>query len=279
MPDKLEEILNGKIISKNFAGGGCIADAQIVTTENGTKYFVKQYSNPKVNKTEANGLKEIGNSKTIRVPKIIFVNDEFLILEFIEQKSKTKNFSQMFGIQFARMHKYESDKFGFYEDNFCGSTPQKNTPQCENWTEFYFENRLLFQFNLAEKNGYANSELRNEFSKIEKNINKILEGSEGVPALLHGDLWSGNYISDECGNPCLIDPAVYYGNREADLAMTKLFGGFDHDFYAAYNDEFPLAENWKYRENIYKLYHVFNHLNLFGIGYLSQAINLMKYYN
>lgn len=279
MPDKLEEILNGKIISKNYAGGGCIADAQIVTTENGTKYFVKQYSNPKVNKTEANGLKEIGNSKTIRVPKIIFVNDEFLILEFIEQKSKTKNFSQMFGIQFARMHKNNSDKFGFYEDNYCGSTQQKNTPQCENWIEFYFENRLLFQFNLAEKKGYANSEFRNEFTKIESKINQILDGSENVPALLHGDLWSGNYISDENGNPCLIDPAVYYGNREADLAMTKLFGGFDHDFYFAYNEEFPLAENWKYRENIYKLYHVFNHLNLFGMGYFSQAISLMKYYN
>ncbi|MFZ1288861.1 MAG: fructosamine kinase family protein [Melioribacteraceae bacterium] len=276
--NNLENILNKKIISVQNVGGGCIADSQIVKTENGEKYFVKKYSNSKINLAEANGLNEIAKSKAIRVPKVIFVNDEFLILEFIDSKSKAKYFSDTFGRQFAKMHKFTADKFGFFEDNFCGSNHQKNLPKNENWIEFYFENRLKFQFKLAEKNGFANLELRKEFFNIEKNISKIFDGSENLPSLLHGDLWNGNIISDEKGNPCLIDPAVYYGNREADLAMTKLFGGFDFEFYNAYNEEFPLVENWQYRENIYKLYHVFNHLNLFGMGYFSQTLSLMKSY-
>ncbi|MBK8946702.1 MAG: fructosamine kinase family protein [Ignavibacteriae bacterium] len=276
--NNLENFLQEKIISSQNIGGGCIANSQVVKFEKGKKFFVKQYSNSKINFAEANGLLEIEKSKTIRVPKVIFVNEAILVLEYIEQKSRMKNFSEIFGRQLAQMHKFSSDKFGFYEDNFCGSTPQKNLPMCENWIEFYLDNRLKFQFILAEKNGYVNSEFRKEFSAIEKNIHKILEGSENIPTLLHGDLWSGNYISDVNGNPCLIDPAIYYGNREADLAMTKLFGGFDSTFYSAYNEEFPLAENWSYRENIYKLYHILNHLNLFGMGYYSQCLELIKSY-
>jgi fructosamine-3-kinase len=114
--------------------------------------------------------------------------------------------------------------------------------------------------------------------KTEDKIESILEGSDAKPSLLHGDLWSGNFMTDEKGDACLIDPAVYYGHREADLAMTKLFGGFSQSFYDSYNDTFPLSEGWKYRENIYMLYHVLNHLNLFGSGYYAHALSLMKYY-
>ncbi len=274
----LENILNQKIKSINSVGGGCIADSKIITTEKKERYFIKHYSNSKINFAEANGLKEIKKSNTIKVPEVIYVDEKYLILEFIDSNSKVKNFSEIFGRQFAQMHKFISSQFGFYEDNFCGSTPQKNLPQYENWIEFYFNNRLLFQYKLAEKNGFVDSQLNNEFKKIEKNIHKILEGSENKPCLLHGDLWGGNYISDEEGKPCLIDPAVYYGNREADLAMTKLFGGFDSKFYSAYIEEFPLPENWLYRENIYKLYHIFNHLNLFGMGYYSQVMSLIRSY-
>ncbi len=120
--------------------------------------------------------------------------------------------------------------------------------------------------------------MSNLFSKLESQIDKILEGSENIPSLLHGDLWSGNFLVDESSNPCLIDPAVYYGNREADLAMTKLFGGFGNDFYKSYKESFPLAYGFEYRENIYKLYHILNHLNLFGRSYYPQAISLMKSY-
>lgn len=278
MNKSLENILNQKIISIQNSLGGCIANSQVIKTINGETYFVKQYSNSKINKTEANGLLEIQNSNSIRVPKVIFVNNEYLILEYINSKTKMNNFSEIFGRQFATMHKYNSEKFGFYEDNFIGSNPQKNTPQINNWAEFYFENRLKFQFSLAEKNGYMTAELKKYFTFLEKNIVNILEIDFEPPSLLHGDLWSGNYITDEKGNPCLIDPAVYYGNREADLAMTKLFGGFDSKFYSAYNEEFPLQKEWQFRENIYKLYHILNHLNLFGRSYYTRVINLISFY-
>ncbi len=131
---------------------------------------------------------------------------------------------------------------------------------------------------LAENNSYSDSRLRKAFSHIENNIENILTGSEEPPALLHGDLWSGNYMCSKNSEPVIIDPAVYYGHREADLAMTKLFGGFSHEFYDAYNKSYPLKDGYEYRENIYILYHVLNHLNLFGQGYYRQAIELMEYY-
>jgi fructosamine-3-kinase len=179
------------------------------------------------------------------------------------------------------LHKYTSISFGFYEDNFIGSTPQvnlANNTEKTNWSEFYFNKRILYQYKLAEIKGYAGEELRKCFSQLESKINPILNDCNANPSLLHGDLWSGNFISDETGNACLIDPAVYYGHREADLAMTKLFGGFDSRFYYAYIEEYPLDYGSGYRENIYKLYHVLNHLNLFGSGYYQQAVNLIRFY-
>ncbi|PID59673.1 MAG: fructosamine kinase [Ignavibacteriae bacterium] len=275
---KLEEELHQNIVSIVSLGGGCIGNANKVTVKDGTNYFVKQYLNSKIHFAEANGLNELKRTNTIRIPEVIKVNKDFLILEFIESASKSKNFSNKFGRQFAEMHKTHNPKFGYVEDNFIGSTTQKNLPESDSWTDFYFQNRILFQYKLVEKNGYANSELKSGISYLGQNIDKILNGSEEPPTLLHGDLWGGNYITDEQGNPCLIDPAVYFGHREADLAMTKLFGGFDSVFYQAYNEAYPLKDGWKYRENIYKLYHILNHLNLFGSGYLSQALSLINSY-
>ena len=131
---------------------------------------------------------------------------------------------------------------------------------------------------IYEKNGLADEDLRKSFSRLESKISDILKDSQEQPSLLHGDLWSGNYMVDEHGNACIIDPAVYYGHREADLAMTRLFGGYSEDFYKSYNESFPLKDGWEYRENIYKLYHVLNHLNLFGKGYYSQALSLIRSY-
>ena len=120
--------------------------------------------------------------------------------------------------------------------------------------------------------------MRKGISKLENKISEIIGDTNEKPSLLHGDLWGGNYMVDETGSAVLIDPAVYYGHREADLGMTKLFGGFGSEFYQSYNEEFPLQDGFEYRENIYKLYHVLNHLNLFGVGYYSQAMSLIKYY-
>lgn len=274
---RLEQILNEKIVSQSFSSGGCIANSVVVKTISGKEYFVKQYENPAINKTEANGLKELKSSNTIRVPEVIFYDDSYLIIEYIKSSTKARDFSELFGRKFATLHKYTSGKFGFYENNFIGSTPQINLPNYSDWKTFYWENRLLYQFKLAEKNGYVDSDFMKKFSELENKIEQILS-HEVQPSLLHGDLWSGNYIVDEKGEPCLIDPAVYYGDREADLAMTKIFGGFDSYFYAAYNESFPLPDGWQERENIYKLYHILNHLNLFGSSYLFQSMALMKFY-
>jgi fructosamine-3-kinase len=287
--------LNGNITRKieNFRGsavkeskslsGGCISNAYKVTFEDDFSYLIKinEHSPADMFIKEAHGLLELQKANAIKVPEVLLYDDAFIVLEFILSATKKKNFFEEFGRKFALLHKFTTDEFGFYEDNYIGSTPQLNINDeatKKNWTKFYFNKRLLYQFKLAEKNGYTDISLRDAFIKIEAKIESILGGSEEKPSLLHGDLWSGNYMTDENGEACLIDPAVYYGNRESDLAMTRLFGGFPSSFYEAYNESFPLDEGWKYRENIYMLYHVLNHLNIFGRGYYLQALEIMKGY-
>ena len=242
MLKQLKEIIGENVTSQFSIDGGSIASSQIIKTESGKTYFLKSYgSNKNILQCEINGLKELEKSKTIRIPKVIAVTDQFLLLEFIPTGRKRNDFSKTFGKQFAKMHKTISDKFGFYESNFIGSNPQVNIKQCESWVDFFWEHRLLFQFQLAEQNGYSNSEFRNLFNKLEKLFPTIIGGTEELPTLLHGDLLSGNFLVDGNNTPLLIDPAVYYGHREADLAMTKLFGGFDSDFYSSYNKEYPFV--------------------------------------
>jgi len=281
--NNIEGITNSKIISTSSLSGGCISNAYKITLQDKKNLFLKiNSSHPKdMFHKEANGLNELAKPNVIKIPKVIAVNDTFILLEFVGNGIKQKDFFENFGRSFAEMHKFTLETFGFYEDNYIGSTPQINIPNEKekiDWTAFYFSKRILFQFNLAENNGFATDELRKGISFLESNIENILKGSEELPSLLHGDLWSGNYMVNEKGKASLIDPAVYYGHREADLAMTKLFGGFSESFYKSYNESFPLKDGCNYRENIYKLYHVLNHLNLFGSGYYSQAVSLIKSY-
>lgn len=280
--EKIENWAGEKIASFDYSGGGSIAQAQIITMLSGKKYFLKSGVRSKeMFPTEANSLKELAKAKTIRTPVVHIADPEFLLIEYISSARNSNSFFEDFGIQLAEMHRYEADIYGFYEDNFIGHTPQlnlANKEQAENWTSFYFEKRLLFQFKLAEKQGHSSDVLRSSFKKIEAKINDILDTDDAKPSLLHGDLWSGNYIADEKGNPVIIDPAVYYGHREADLAMTKVFGGFPSSFYDSYNEGYPFADGYLQREDIYKLYHILNHLNLFGMGYHGQAVSLMQGY-
>ena len=281
--NKIEENTGAKIKSISSLLGGCISDAYKITDEKNNDYFLKLNPTPKdLFIKESNGLKELRKANAIRVPEVKACNEEFLLTEFISTGNRSKNFFEDFGRRFAGLHKYTGKKFGFFEDNYIGSNPQINTAdesEENDWIAFYFNKRILYQYKLAEKNGYATKELNGGISYLEKNIHKIIGDAVEPPTLLHGDLWGGNYISDENGDACLIDPAVYYGNREADLAMTKLFGGFNHEFYSSYNDSFPLKQGYEYRENIYILYHVLNHLNLFGTSYYSHAISLIRYYS
>ncbi len=281
---KQVELASGEsILSACPVGGGCISTAFKIDTKSGRSLLLKTNSSvpPDMFMKEANGLTELNKAKAIRIPEVIAVDSSFILIEFISSSGKSKHFFEDFGRKFALLHRYSDKSFGFYEDNYIGSTPQINVANDEDgkdWIKFYFTKRILYQYNLAEKNDFATPELTSGISKIEDVIGQILSGVDEKPSLLHGDLWSGNFIVDETGNACLIDPAVYYGNREADLAMTKLFGGFAPEFYASYNEYFPLEEGYEYRENIYKLYHVMNHLNLFGRAYYPQTLALINYY-
>ncbi len=278
--NKIESAVQSKIAKVNSLSGGCISNAYEIIFDSNESLFLKINSSlDDMFLKEANGLTELQKANEVRVPEVKLVEKEFILLEMIKSNSKKKSFWEDFGKSFARMHRFSSSNFGFYEDNYIGSNPQKNINNDKlNWTDFYFNNRILFQYKLAEKNGYTTNELKSGINFIESAITQILSGSEEPPSLLHGDLWSGNFMIDDNGDACIIDPAVYYGHREADLAMTKLFGGYSSQFYISYNEEWQLKAGYEYRENIYKLYHVLNHLNLFGMGYYPQAISLINSY-
>ena len=279
---KIEDLIGQKITGFKSISGGSIATSNQIRFEDGKYAFLKTdpYDDTMFFK-EANGLKEIHKTECIRAPKVLLVDSDLLLLEFIEEGRKDKDFFSRFGFQMANLHRKTSSKFGFKENNFIGATLQTNIAiktEATNWCDFYYNKRLLYQYELAESNGLVGNELKNGFLILESRIEEILEGSEEKPSLLHGDLWSGNFLCDQQSNPCIMDPAVYYGHREADLAMTKLFGGFPDEFYRAYQKENPLPQGFDYRENIYLLYHVLNHLNLFGNSYYGQAVRLVWSY-
>ncbi|MDR0795818.1 MAG: fructosamine kinase family protein [Tannerella sp.] len=255
--------------------------SQRLRTASGKEYFLKNGRISDIYRCEANGLKELALAQSIEVAKVVAVGKDFILTEYIHRGKATGDFFMRFGRELARMHRYQSDTVGFHENNYIGANEQINIPsekESTDWIDFYYNKRLMFQFRLAERNGYATSNLRNGLIRLEKSIESILSDGIEHPCLLHGDLWAGNFICDENGRAVLIDPAVYYGHREADLAMTKLFGGFSCEFYDSYQKEYPLKPGWEYREGLYKLYHVLNHLNLFGRSYLHEAESLLNPY-
>lgn len=279
---KVEDWAGQKVLSTKSIGGGCISKAELLTFEKGNTCFMKTTcSAPDVFEKEAKGLLEIRKASCIRVPDVLFVDQDCLLLEQIHIGEQGFDFFTNFGRQLARLHQYGALRFGFPQDNYIGNTPQINTcnkVEAVSWCDFYYNKRLLYQYKLAEEKGLVGPELKNGFILLENRIEEILEGSEEKPALLHGDLWSGNFLCDSQSQVCLIDPAVYYGHREAEMAMTRLFGGFDSSFYSSYQKTYPLPEGYDYRQNIYMLYHVLNHLNLFGNNYYGQAVKLLWSY-
>lgn len=272
--NQFEGLLNEKVVSVLPVSGGCIGSNTKVTTKNNT-YFVKHYSKPGIALKESNGLKELSKSHGTKIPEVINVTDNYLVLEFIEEGCPSHGYQERLAEALVSINKVKSDKYGLYEDNFIGNTLQKNS-YSDDWVDFYITNRLDYQVILAGRSGYK--EVEELYKKLRADIPDILKGSEEEPVLIHGDLWGGNVICDVAGNPVFIDPAVYYGHRELELAMTKLFGGFTPKFYDTYNNLYPLKKGWQNREYLYKLYHILNHLNIFGASYKNQALNLMKYY-
>jgi len=259
--------------------GGCINSTYSISDEHNT-YFVKINSahlNEMFN-AEAEGLNEIRLSNSIRVPAVICSgiadNQSYLVLEHVEFIHGDARSHQQLGFDLAQMHLHCNDRFGWHRDNTIGSTPQHNQ-QDSNWVEFWRRQRLAYQLQLAASNGYA-GRLQKLGEQLLSDLDHFFAGHSPQASLLHGDLWSGNYAFDNSGCPVIFDPAVYFGDREADIAMTELFGGFDSHFYQAYQEAFPLDDGYSVRKTLYNLYHVLNHLNLFGGGYLSQAEAMLE---
>ena len=224
---------------------------------------------------EAEGLLELARPGVIRVPEVIDYgvegNQAFIEIEYLELGRATRAHNERMGRQLAALHATTADRFGWHRDNTIGHTPQCNE-WSDDWVGFFREHRLGFQLRLAARNGYG---LLEDGETLMKRLPVLFADYTPEPSLLHGDLWGGNWgvCEDE---PVIFDPAVYYGDRESDLAMTRLFGGFGPAFYAAYEAAAPLAPGHRARNDLYQLYHVLNHLNLFGSGYLGQAQSLIQ---
>ena len=227
---------------------------------------------------EAEGLQALAATNTVQVPQVISVGSHqrhaYLILNFIPLKALRGQSAITFAQQLAQLHQQPQAYFGWHRDNTIGSTPQFNQRHQE-WPSFWQQQRLGKQLQLAADNGYLGN-LQKQGEKLCQQVPAFFKSYQPQPALLHGDLWGGNVAADTQGQPVLFDPACYFGDRETDLAMTELFGGFNADFYAAYNAAYPLDTGYKTRKNLYNLYHILNHLNLFGTGYLQQAQQMIN---
>ncbi len=260
-------------------GGGCINDA-CVLSDGDQRFFVKLNTTDRLAMfaAEAAGLDEIRRSGTVRCPEPvchgIVDGASFLVLEYLDLGGRGRPADHAdFGRQLAALHRVTQADYGWHTDNTIGSTPQPNRRD-NDWRRYWREQRLGFQLELAAANGFR-GRLQQQGARLVEALPALLPAQDPPASLLHGDLWSGNFafaredIRD--GIPVIFDPAVYYGDRETDLAMTELFGGFSPGFYAAYRDAWPLDPGYETRKTLYNLYHVLNHLNLFGGSYLSQA--------
>jgi len=262
------------LLREHAVGGGCINRAHVLEGAGG-RYFVKlnRASGLDMFEAEADGLREILAAQAIRAPRPVCAgtarDTAFLVLEHIELGATGGQASRRLGLELAAMHRHGAPQFGWHRDNTIGSTPQPNRPTAD-WVEFWRRQRLGYQLELAGRNG-AGRPLARRGERLLADLAAFFRDYAPRPALLHGDLWSGNYGVDAAGRPVIFDPAVYFGDREADLAMTELFGGFGRDFYAAYQEAYPLDRGYGVRKNLYNLYHILNHFNLFGGGYGAQA--------
>lgn len=270
--------------SRRGVGGGSINRTGTITLSNGETLFLKENSRSHTDlfKAEALGLEALRRAEGPRVPEPIALyeagNDQFLLMEAITPGRKGGNFFSRFGRELAKLHRSNrAERFGFSMDNHIGSTPQPNGRR-ERWVAFFGEQRLRFQVELAAERGLADNAMVRGVEAIIGKLDSLLPEPEH-PSLLHGDLWGGNYMVDEAGEPVLIDPAVYYGHREADLAMTELFGGFGREFYRSYDEAFPLQPDYRSRVDLYNLYHLLNHLNLFGGGYAGSCRSIIRRYS
>jgi len=267
------------IRDRRAVSGGCINSAYVIHGH-GVGYFVKLNAADRLDMfaAEGAGLSEIVNSHTIRAPRPVChgtVNTaSYIVMEYIAPGTGNNDSYTTLGQQLAAMHHITRKQFGWDRDNTIGSTPQINNCNVS-WIEFWREHRLGYQLELATRNGYGR-QLQQEGERLLEQFPSLFTNYEPLPSLLHGDMWSGNYAVDTQGIPYIFDPAVYFGDRETDIAMTELFGGFPAPFYRAYEEAFPLDRDYRVRKKLYNLYHILNHLNLFGGGYLAQSRQMIQ---
>ncbi len=268
-----------EVASARSIGGGCINEALRLEGD-GQRYFVKlnRADQLAMFEAEAAGLEAIVATNTLRAPRPIAWGIDngqcWLALEWIEFGRAGSQTSEQLGEQLAAMHRVTAEAFGWHRDNTIGATEQVNTWTAD-WVDFLGQHRLDFQLKLADQRGAPPALLERGQRLIER-LPAFFEGYKPAPSLLHGDLWGGNWAPDATGAPVIFDPAIYHGDREADLAMTELFGGFDDRFYQSYRLAWPWDSGYPTRKVLYNLYHVLNHYHLFGGGYAGQARDMIE---
>lgn len=269
--------LRGGIRRTRPVGGGCIHRTTRVDMDGGRRLLVKRNdaTHAETLAAEAEGLAELAHPGALRVPRPLahgtIAGEAYLAMEFLEL-AEAPGDPAAFGAALARLHATTAEAFGWHRDNHIGTTPQPNG-WYRDWGRFWRERRLGPQLELAARDGRASLAERGQ--RLLESLEALLDGHRPVPSLLHGDLWGGNYGYLADGTAVIFDPAVYYGDREAELAMTELFGGFPGAFYRAYAEAWPLADGHGVRAQLYNLYHVLNHAHLFGGGYAGQAVRMI----
>nr|WP_299337963.1 fructosamine kinase family protein [Allomuricauda sp.] len=278
----LETVLGTPILETNALRGGDIADSYLIKTSS-NHFFTKTSAEPWAEQlfiSESRGLKQLEATQTIRVPKVyaegVFDGTGYLVLEFVESKRPDSGDFERLGQKLAALHlAVQPNKFGANFDNYIGHLPQSNAVE-KNWVTFYIEHRLIPQILLArDKNLLSGDEI--PLKENMEEVCKVIIG-EVKPSLLHGDLWGGNFLIAKDGTPVLIDPSTYMGHSEVDLAMSRLFGGFGPSFYSAYHELIAPHPRQKELTDIYQLYYLLVHLNLFGSSYRNSVLTIVNRY-
>ncbi|MCH5210198.1 MAG: fructosamine kinase family protein [Oscillospiraceae bacterium] len=284
--DALRNMFGAEVKASNRVSGGDINDAYELILTTGERGFMKSNmrSDASFFVAEAEGLAAIARTNAIGTPRVLGYGTDsgkaFLLLQFVTGKSRVSGYWENFGRQLAKMHMAETKEYvtggvyGFNSDNYIGHSRQINTPH-NDWIGFFRDCRLDVQFHMAEK--YFDPAERKQINRLLERLDTLLIEPEH-PSLLHGDLWSGNFMTGDDGKAWLIDPAVYVGHAEADIAMTELFGGFSETFYAAYREVAPMQAGYADRRDLYNLYQLLNHLNMFGGSYLSSVRRIIRRY-
>ena len=277
----ISDQIQSQITAFRPVSGGDISSAYLLETQS-QKFLLKVNSKSSAKTmfdAEQQGLRAIESTKTIAVPHVQLVDEldgiAFLLMDFVESRRPNAKDYTHFGRDLANMHLVSNDQFGFSSDNFIGSLPQSNAFHTD-WAEFYWNERILPQLEIAKKNtALDDAKIPSKESAL-KIFRQVF--GEVKPSLLHGDLWGGNYLISTDGTPFLIDPAVYYGHSIVDVAMSRLFGGFDAEFYDAYHEIIPKQTYYQEQIKLYQLYYLLVHLNLFGRSYRSSVVDILERY-